>query len=84
MAIGARFAAQGLDAFAQDDGDHDEGGDGIGPPPAEGGIEDEAAEQDGGEPGAEVGLAGVGDEGGAVEPGSDAALGAGEEWHDDQ
>jgi hypothetical protein len=82
--VAAGVALPGEVAFAGDDGDHGEACGGVGPPPAEEGVEAEAGEEDGGEPGAELGLFGIGDHGGAGEGVADAAFGAGEPGHDEE
>lgn len=46
MTVVTGFALEGLDAFFGDDRDHNEGGDGIGPPPGEGGVQDTTDEKD--------------------------------------
>lgn len=62
----AVVAAPGLAAFLdRDDGDH-EGGDGVGPGPAQQGVGEQADQEDGREVGAEQGLLGVGDGGGGA------------------
>lgn len=78
------MALPGEVTFAGDDGDHGEAGGGVGPPPAEEGMEAEACEEDGGEPGAELGLFGIGDHGGAGDGVADAAFGAREPGHDEE
>ena len=83
-AAAAGFAAESGDAFAGDDGDHDETGDGIGPPPADRGVEEKSGEKDGGEVAAKLSLLGVGGHGGAVEAKGDGAFAAGEHGHDDE
>lgn len=48
-------------AFPDGDGGDDEGGDRVGPGPAEGGVEDQPEQEDGGEAGAQQGLLGIRD-----------------------
>ncbi len=45
-AISTGLALEGFDSFSRDEGDHNQGCDGIGPPEAENRIHDEAAQQD--------------------------------------
>src|SRR5581483_431909 len=80
----AVVAAPGFAAFLYGEDGDPVGGDGIGPPPAERRVEGEAGEENGRQVGAQEGLGRVGDEGVAVEGPSGAALGGGEDWHDDE
>ena len=52
----ATLAANAFGAFLDNDRHHDERGDRIGPPPSDGRIQQETAEEDGREPSAERGL----------------------------
>jgi hypothetical protein len=78
----AGLSAQGGEALAGDDGDHDQGRQRVGPPPAYERIQEQAAEQDGGEVRAQAGLARVGVQGATVEASGDGAFGPGEQGHD--
>src|SRR5579864_1371397 len=80
-AVAGRAALDCFEALPGDDGQHAERGQRIGPPPAERAVEEQAAEEDGGEVAAERGLPRIGGEGAAAHPRRDAALGAGEERH---
>ena len=58
----AGFALQSLDSFFRNDGNHDEGRHGVGPPQAEEGV----GQQDGGQVGAKLRLFGIRVHGGAA------------------
>ena len=64
---GAGFSAVGVEPFPGNDGSHAKCGERIGPPPAERCVEQKAAEEDCGKISANVGLAGIGLHGCAVE-----------------
>ena len=78
----AGFAAQGVAALSHRDGGDGQGGDRVGPGPAEQAVEGQAGEQDGGQVRAEQGLAGVGDRGAGAQFAAGPALGVGQGGHD--
>jgi len=81
-AISTGLALEGFDSFSRDEGDHNQGCDGIGPREAENRVHDQAPEEDCGQVGTELCLLRVGMHGGTVEMRGDFVLGAGEQRHD--
>lgn len=70
-------AAPGFAAFLDGSGGSDEGGNGVGPPPAEEAVEQQPGEQHRGQVGAQQRLLGIGDRAGRAELPPGAALGVG-------
>lgn len=79
------FAAAGevFEAFLDEEGDEDEGADGVGPPPGEEGVEAEADEDGDVLEVAEEAFHGLSAEGVGLHAGGDAHLGDVEDGHDD-
>ena len=82
--VAAGVASPRFASLVQGEGGDAERGERIGPPPAHRGVEDETAEQDGGQVGAQLGLVAVSDDGVAVQPPSGVALGHRQRRHDEQ
>jgi len=78
------FFPEALESFVGDDGDHDEGRHRIGPPPSQRRVEEQPAQEEGGKVRAEHGLLGIGGQSATAQLGGHAALGAGEQGHDDK
>jgi hypothetical protein len=83
-AISTRFTFNAFDSLVRNKRNHNQSGDGIGPPEAEESIQSQAAEQDCRQVSAEVCLFGVGVHGPTAQVGGDLVLGAGEERHHDK
>lgn len=80
----ASFATDGVEAFFYNDGKHGQCGHGVGPPPAEKGIQGQPAEQNGRQVAANGALARVGFHRATANPRGDASLGPGQQRHDNQ
>ena len=80
----AGVATPGLAAFLDGDGGDDQGGDRVGPGPAEQAVEEQPDQQHRRQVGAEQGLLGVGDGRQRAELAPGAALRLGQDRHDDQ
>ena len=81
--VGSAAAGEVFEAFLDEEGDEDEGGDGVGPPPVEEGVEAEADEDGEVLEVAEEAFHGLGAEGAGLHAGGDAHLGDVEDGHDD-
>ena len=80
----AMVAAPRLSSFPQRQRGDDEARCGVGPPPVDGGVEEESGEEHRGQVGAEHGLCGVGEDRCAVHCFACSVLGDREERHDDE
>ena len=74
------LGGEGFPSFSQEKHHHGEGGCGIGPPPAERRVEDEADEHDGGQPGAGSTLSAVRFNSPTAEREGDPSFASGEQW----
>ncbi|MNI83709.1 hypothetical protein D3C73_1405490 [compost metagenome] len=80
----ASFALPGVDTFADGYSGNDQRRAGIGPPPAQGTVQDQADQQNGGKVRAEQGLLGIGDGGPGTELTPGTSLSPRQHRHDRQ